>query len=124
MDLYVGNLPYEATWQELKDLFADYGQVDHAKVVHDRETGLPRGFGFVEMPSEDAAREAIADLNGLDWADRKIVVRPSQREMERGAPPRPSAPVSPRRRAKEEAAVSTGGRRRTRRAANGADTKE
>ena len=63
--LYVGNLPFSATEAELRDLFAQHGTVESAKVVNDRDTGRPRGFGFVDMPSDDAAN-AIQHLNGYE----------------------------------------------------------
>ena len=61
-NIYVGNLPWSANDEELRELFAAFGSVSSARVITDRETGRSRGFGFVEM--DDGAEEAIAELNG------------------------------------------------------------
>ncbi|MCA9276048.1 MAG: RNA-binding protein [Phycisphaerales bacterium] len=74
MNLYVGNLPYTMTDQELNDLFSEVGEVQSARVMNDRETGRSRGFGFVEMKNEDDGREAIEKLNGADFGGRALVV--------------------------------------------------
>jgi len=79
--LYVGNLPYSVTELDLRDLFATAGTVTEAKIVTDRETGRPRGFGFVEMSRADATR-AIQSLNGKDMGGRPLRVNEAQ---ERGA---------------------------------------
>ena len=63
--IYVGNLPFTANEDAVRTLFAQHGTVDSVALINDRETGRPRGFGFVEMPREDAAR-AIQSLNGQD----------------------------------------------------------
>ena len=76
--LYVGNLPYDATEAELRELFAQAGEVSSVALPTDRDTGRPRGFGFVEMASEDAARKAISLLNGRTLRDRQIKVNESQ----------------------------------------------
>jgi RNA recognition motif-containing protein len=72
--LYVGNLSYDTTDQELQELFAQYGTVQSANVVTDRYTGRSRGFGFVEMGSGEEAQQAIEALNELDFQGRKLVV--------------------------------------------------
>ncbi len=72
--LYVGNLSYSTTDQELQDLFAQHGTVQSANVVTDRYTGRSRGFGFVEMGSEQEAQQAIEALNGSDFQGRNLVV--------------------------------------------------
>jgi RNA recognition motif-containing protein len=69
--LYVGNLPWSATDNELQALFAGVGQVMSARVITDRETGRSRGFGFVEMDDAGASR-AIAELNGKDMGGRPL----------------------------------------------------
>ena len=69
--LYVGNLPYSVTELELRDLFASLGTITEAKIVTDRDTGRPRGFGFVEMSTEDEAKKAIEELNGRDARDAR-----------------------------------------------------
>ena len=72
--LYVGNLSYRVTSEDLQDYFAAAGPVDSANVVFDRETGRSRGFGFVEMASDDAANAAIAQFNGQEYDGRNMVV--------------------------------------------------
>jgi RNA recognition motif-containing protein len=74
MNIYVGNLPFSSTSADLEDLFGQYGQVDSAAVISDRETGRSRGFGFVEMASDDDARRAIEELDGSDLDGRNLKV--------------------------------------------------
>jgi RNA recognition motif-containing protein len=74
MNIYVGNLAFEVTDDELRQLFAAYGDVDTASVIKDRFSGESRGFGFVEMPSREDAMAAIAALNGTDLHGRNITV--------------------------------------------------
>ena len=71
--IYVGNLPYSATEDELRELFAAQGEVKSVSLVNDRETGRPRGFGFVEMASEDA-ESAIQALDGSQMGGRTLKV--------------------------------------------------
>ena len=78
MNIYVGNLPYSATENSLRDLFENYGMVTTAKIVTDKFTNSSRGFGFVEMPNADEAQKAIVELNGKDFEGRKIVVNESK----------------------------------------------
>lgn len=73
MKLYVGNLSFDTTEQELQALFAEHGAVQSANLVTDRETGRPRGFGFVEM-NDDDARNAMAALNGKNVGGRDLTV--------------------------------------------------
>ena len=75
--IYVGNLPFNATEQDVKALFERHGKVDSVKLINDRETGKPRGFGFVEMPRADAQR-AIQSLNGTDMGGRPLKVNEAQ----------------------------------------------
>jgi RNA recognition motif-containing protein len=80
--LFVGSLPYSTTDDSLADFFAAAGTVVSAKVIIDRETGRSKGFGFVEMSSEDEAKAAIDKLNGSEMEGRSIVVneaRPQER---------------------------------------------
>jgi cold-inducible RNA-binding protein len=70
--LYVGNIPYGSTADDLRDWFSDFGTVTRARVAWDRETGGPRGFGFVEMA--DGAEDAIAALNGFRLEGRPLAV--------------------------------------------------
>lgn len=72
--IYVGNLSYKVTEDDLKDLFGEFGAVTEINVITDRETGRPRGFAFVEMDSDDEATKAINSLNGKELQDREIVV--------------------------------------------------
>ena len=76
--LYVGNLSYNATEADLRDLFAESGNVTDVKVVLDRETGRPRGFAFVEMGSDAEAAQAMNSLNGRDVMGRPINVKEAQ----------------------------------------------
>jgi cold-inducible RNA-binding protein len=73
--LYVGNLPFSADENQIRDLFAQGGRtVSEVKLVTDRDTGRPRGFGFVEMGSNEDADSAIRDLNGFDFGGRALTV--------------------------------------------------
>ncbi len=74
MRLYVGGLPYQTTEQDLLDLFGQVGPVIEASVITDRDTGRSKGFGFVEMSDEQAARSAIERLNGTVLGNRTITV--------------------------------------------------
>ena len=74
MSVYVGNLSYDATDEDLKDAFAEYGNVKRVQVPNDRETGRSRGFGFVELTDDAAAREAISKMDGTDLGGRQIKV--------------------------------------------------
>jgi RNA recognition motif-containing protein len=72
-NIYVGNLPFSATEEEVRGLFAQYGDVEAVKLISDRETGRPRGFGFVEMDG-DGAESAIEALNGFEMGGRSLRV--------------------------------------------------
>jgi len=74
VNIYVGNLAYNTTEEELQEQFGAHGAVTRVKVITDRETGRSRGFGFVEMANDDEAEAAIEALNGADVAGRKLVV--------------------------------------------------
>lgn len=74
MEIYVGNLSFSTTDEDLSRLFSQYGTVNRATVVKDRETGRSRGFGFVEMTDETAARAAIKAVNGKDLGGRALTV--------------------------------------------------
>lgn len=76
MNLFVGNLPYSTTDEDLRDTFAPYGEVTRAQVINDRETGRSRGFGFVEMAS--GGQEAIDALNEADLGGRPLKVNEAQ----------------------------------------------
>ncbi len=72
--LYVGNLPFSATDESLQQIFAQAGTVESAKVITDRDTGRSKGFGFVEMSSEQEAADGIAKFNGADYEGRPMTV--------------------------------------------------
>lgn len=73
-NIYVGNLPFSTDSNELENLFSEHGAVSSAHVITDRDTGRSRGFGFVEMESDDAAQAAISALNGADMGGRELTV--------------------------------------------------
>jgi RNA recognition motif-containing protein len=82
MNIYVGNLSYGMSEDELRDAFGAFGEVSSAKILVDRETGRSRGFGFVEMPNQSEAETAIAQLNGKDVGGRALRIneaRPRER---------------------------------------------
>lgn len=97
MKLYVGNLSFNITDDELRDAFGAHGSVDSARVVKDRETGESRGFGFVEMASVSEAQAAIERMNGFALKGRPLRVNEAQERADT-RPPR-SAYGPPRRRA-------------------------
>ncbi|HEY5870648.1 MAG TPA: RNA-binding protein [Candidatus Tectomicrobia bacterium] len=88
MNIFVSNIPYTATEAEVRQLFEGYGTVDTVRLMTDRETGQPRGFGFVEMPDGTEARAAIAGLNGKDVGGRSLTVNEARPREERGGPRR------------------------------------
>ena len=75
MNIYVANVNFRATEEELKNLFSQFGEVSSVKILKDRETNRSRGFGFVEMPDDDQARTAINSLNGSEFSQRNLVVK-------------------------------------------------
>lgn len=83
MNIYVSNLAYNVQDEELKSLFTPYGVVSSAKVVNDRDSGRSRGFGFVEMEDDDAAREAIDQLDQASIGGRSIKVAPAKPKAEK-----------------------------------------
>ena len=76
--LFVGNLPFETSELDLRDLFGQSGQIIEVKVVTDRETGRSRGFAFVEMSNADEANKAISELNGRDLGGRTLKVNEAE----------------------------------------------
>ena len=82
--LYVGNLSFRVTSDDLHEHFATAGAVESANVVMDRETGRSRGFGFVEMATEDDATNAIAQFNGTEYDGRNMVVSEARPREDRG----------------------------------------
>ena len=85
--LFVGNIPFKATEDSLKELFSQAGEVESVKIITDGHTGQPKGFGFVEMATEEDAKRAIESLNGATFMERKLSVaeaRPQQPREKRG----------------------------------------
>ena len=82
--LYVGNLSFSITSDDLQDYFSQAGTVESAKVIEDRDTGRSRGFGFVEMASSDEAMAAIEQFNGQDFEGRSLVVNEARPREEGG----------------------------------------
>ena len=87
MNIYVANIPFKATEQELKGLFEEFGEVSSAKIILDKFTQRSRGFGFVEMSDDSSAQQAINSLNGSDFMGKSLVVNEA----------RPQEPRPPRR---------------------------
>ena len=81
--LYVGNLSYDATSSDLEQLFSQHGTVQSAEVIADRDTGRSKGFGFVQMGSDDEAQAAIAALNGQDHGGRTLTVNEAKPREDR-----------------------------------------
>ena len=77
MNIYVGNLSYRLRENDLRGVFEEYGQVDSCRIVTDRETRRSKGFGFVEMPDDQAAQKAITELNEAELEGRKLIVKES-----------------------------------------------
>jgi RNA recognition motif-containing protein len=90
MKLYVGNLSFTATEDQVKDLFSQYGTPDSVRLITDRETGRPKGFGFVEFSNDQEARNAMSALNGQDFGGRALTVNEA-RPMEKPAAEFPAA---------------------------------
>ncbi|MCB9826396.1 MAG: RNA-binding protein [Planctomycetes bacterium] len=83
-NLYVGNIPFSCSQQDLEDAFSPYGQIVRVSLMMDRETGRPRGFGFVEMSSAAEAQAAIEGLDGQDFGGRALRVSVARPREERG----------------------------------------
>jgi len=81
--LYVGGLPYSVTDDRLEELFSEHGTVESARVITDRMTGRSRGFGFVEMSSQEEAQQAIDKLNGTDLEGRSLTVNEAKPKEQR-----------------------------------------
>ena len=86
MNIYVGNLPFTTTEEELRGIFEAYGEVETVKIILDRETGKPRGFGFVDMPDDAAANAAIAALNDKEYMERNLKVNEARPRTEGDRP--------------------------------------
>lgn len=83
MKLYVGNLSFDTTNQDLNDMFAEYGAVQSSNVIEDRETGRSRGFGFVEMSSQSEGEDAMSKLNGKEVDGRELKVNEAKPQTKR-----------------------------------------
>lgn len=85
MSIYVGNLSYEVTQEDLTSVFAEYGSVKRVQLPTDRETGRLRGFGFVEMGTEAEETAAIEALDGAEWVGRALKVNKAKPKEDRGS---------------------------------------
>jgi RNA recognition motif-containing protein len=83
-NIYVGNCPYDVTEDQLRDLFAAYGEVEKVNIITDRDTGRPRGFAFVEMTEASAAEAAIKGVNGTDLGGRALNVNEARPKRDGG----------------------------------------
>ena len=81
--LYVGNLPFDITEEDLRNMLAEHGPVNEVAVVMDKSTGRPRGFAFATMNTQEAASAAILALNGKDWKGRALTVNEARPREER-----------------------------------------
>lgn len=81
--LYVGNLPFSSTEDDLKSLFSNHGSVSFSRVITDRETGRSRGFGFIEMNTDAEAASAMSALNGYSFDGRNLVVKEAMEKEDR-----------------------------------------
>lgn len=84
MNIYVGNLPHEATDSDVQKAFEAFGKVSTVNIIKDKFSGQSRGFGFVEMPNKDEAQAAIAGLNGTEMMGRALNVNEARPKTERG----------------------------------------
>ena len=89
--LYVGNLSYDVDSSSLQELLSQYGTVESAEIISDRETGRSKGFGFVEMGSDDEAQAAIAGMNGKEIGGRTLTVDQVEKVTTAPSPPLPSS---------------------------------
>ncbi len=95
MNIYVGNISSQLTEEELKEAFVTYGEISSVRIIKDKYTGQPRGFGFVEMPDKAEAEAAIAGLNGKEFKGKELTVneaRPRQEGSRGGSRGRSGAP--------------------------------
>lgn len=82
--MYVGNIAYNATEQDLRELFSEYGEIESLKIMKDNFTERSKGFGFIEMADEDDAKKAIAALNGKDFMGKTLAVAEARPQQKRG----------------------------------------
>lgn len=90
MNIFVANLNYKVRSEDLKEIFSDYGEVTTARIITEKGSRRSKGFGFVEMSSEEDARKAISALDGAEWEGRVIIVKEA---LPREENPVPSQPV-------------------------------
>ena len=83
MNIYIGNLAYTVTEDDLRDAFSEFGEVESASIINDKFSGRSKGFGFVDMPKDSEAREAIESMNNKDLNGRTIKVNEAQPREER-----------------------------------------
>ena len=83
MNIYVGNIAHKSTEEDIKQTFSAYGEVSKSSIVKDKFTGNSRGFGFVEMPNDEEAKKAIAELNGKELEGRPLTVNEARPREER-----------------------------------------
>ena len=88
MNIFVGNLSYNTTEEDLQEAFQEFGQVDSARVIQDRETQRSRGFGFVEMPNDDEARAAVEAMDGKELDGRPLKVNEARPRVDKRPPNR------------------------------------
>jgi RNA recognition motif-containing protein len=84
MKLYVGNLSFDTSTQDLEQIFGEIGTVDSANIIEDRETGRSRGFGFIEMSSKEEGQKAISELDGKEVGGRSLKVNEAKPQENRG----------------------------------------
>ena len=84
MNIYIGNLSYDVTEDDIRSAFEDFGSVDSVKIIMDRYTGRSKGFGFVEMPDDSEAKAAMSELNEKDFKGRTIKVNEARPRTEGG----------------------------------------
>ena len=84
MNIYVGNLPHKATEDEVRQAFAEFGEVAEVRLIVDKFSGESRGFGFVKMPAKDEAEKAIEEMNGKEFMERALNVNEARPKVDRG----------------------------------------
>lgn len=89
MNIYVANINFKSSEDDLRELFGRYGEISTVKILTDKVTGRSRGFGFVEMPNDDEGRKAVNELNGTEYFQRNLVVNEAK-PREEGDQPRRS----------------------------------
>jgi RNA recognition motif-containing protein len=84
MNIYVGNLSYDASEDDIKSAFEEFGSVESVKIIKDRYSGRSKGFGFIEMPDDDEARNAISEMNDKEFMGRNLKVNEARPRAEGG----------------------------------------